>query len=249
MDEDEKKQPPGHLTLMSITSAGYKHYLTYLKKGGTSGISDIFGSAAVLFGQTANEAPKPTPLPKDRRWELETGDEPARRELYLAQITFNQCRELVEGLLSRCRAGDFGEPAQKLAKGGVSDACVDKAAKELACISIFLMILDQGGPEPVADWLQAFLGRAFLNVDQICAEPPAGDLMDTLAGEPFDYNVCKVAARGARSVLGIDETTASFEAAVQEPLWQSGNLRRDLLISALKAPITVISKELKSAGL
>ena len=237
LDQD----PPGHLGMMWLSSAGYKSYLTNLRKGGKSGISNMFGSAADILGPGS---PTGTPLSPDVP---PPAKERKKRYLYFALLINTLCRDFVNAYLAKIRSGELGAEASNVIQEGVPDSQITGVSKELTCISIFVMMLDQDCE--VSDWLQLCLGESFMAADRLGSEPSADSLMDALQSEPFDYGICDKTATNICRTLGLKKAGQAVRTPVHQFLVESGPQRRDCLQAALTESLESVLSKLAAAGL
>ncbi len=236
-----EQEPPGHLGMMWLSSAGYKSYLTNLRKGGKSGISNMFGSAADILGPGR---PAGTPLSPDVSPPVKEGRK--KRYLYFSLLINALCRDFVNAYLAKCRAGDLGAEASKVIQQGVPESQIKSISKELTCISIFVTMMDQDGEVP--DWLQLCLGESFLAADQLYSEPSADSLMEALQSEPFDYGICDKTATKICHSLGLQKAGQAAHTPVHQFLVESGLQRRDCLQQALTESLDSLLAKLATDG-
>ncbi len=232
------KQPPDHLAWMSLTSKGYSLYLNRLRKGGRSGISIMFGSAADLLG-TAE--PQPTPLTGGDALAPKNKEEFEKRALFLAYQARDFCRAFLEQHINRCLSGEFGEPIKEALSAGIPR--LDNALKELTCISVYLMMLDQGAQDSIPEWLLNVLGRGLQNTDNVISEPPASQILDSYASLA-DYSVCHTTAKKVSAQLGLSKFGPAAGEAIHQFLLDGGTDRCRLLTASLEEPFEKILQQL-----
>jgi hypothetical protein len=240
MESDEKQEQPEHMTLMAVAAKGYRYYIQQLKRGKKSGISGIFGSAEeILTGTT----PPPKPL---RDAQQPAADQFEARSLFLAYIADNGSRRFLDQYVVQCRLGKFGDDVLAKMTKPLPAALLCALSKEMSCVMIYLILLDQGHQHPAPDWLMRFFGAALRNTDRIAANPTAQRILETHT-TAADYGCCASVARDICKQLAIQNDLA--EEAIADFLLAGGDGRRELLQRSLDQPFDTISTALAQAEL
>lgn len=222
-------EAPAHLNIMSIAAQFQKFYVSSLKEGKHSGISDKFGKASALL---VPPIPEPTPI--------SSGLEPKNDSDFQnkAQILQNSMRKFCQNFLSRYledgRNGINGNSLRIALSRGSDDSAAKESLvlKELVCASLFIAVLDQGDVDEVPKWLQSFLGHSFIRSDQIIELPKAESIAYTY-GEMEDYEICKKVAERAVKSLGVNSYCDEAVLPLYQFLYRSGAQRRDLIQEVL----------------
>ncbi|HEY9868607.1 MAG TPA: hypothetical protein V6D08_05535 [Candidatus Obscuribacterales bacterium] len=240
---DEKEQPtrrasakieaPDHMFIWEAPARGYQMYLARLKKGGKSGISELFGSAEDVFSGTVEM--EPVPRLDTTNLQPESMDETKQRAAWFAQSVRKQCADFLREHVWSCQDGNFGKETQKQATAFDSDETFSAAVKHLCCVTVYLTALEQGALEKDAKWLQDFLGGSMSILDRMLVGPSVGQIM-----QKYDFfevpKVCQRAASHVGEMLGFGLVGDSAWNAVREFLLASGQERRSSLQAALERP-------------
>lgn len=216
LDEDV----PPNLTLFHVRARAYQQYVSGLKAGKRSGISDVFGSAEDIFSDETEVPPVNkmdfAPLPAG------TQDERQWRALFLVNRLRKRAKDILKEHLNRCRAGQYGEKTQKAAEPKVPAELVGVMSKEICCVYLHTTWLEQGlfEAEP-PQWLQELFALTVAAIDLEMDGAGVESAEETL--NRFDYcEVSKLAQKLSSSIgkhLGFG--------IVGEPAWN--DLRKQFL--------------------
>lgn len=232
-----KEEVPEAFRLQDLMSQAYKAKLERLKRGGVSGISEAFRSAADLFFEDT----EPVAPPKLDWVQLKPHDADLfARRAYLAHLMRVISRDIVNIYLDECQNGQFGPKIKAVADP--SDEVFSALIKELACVNICLTRMEQIDNESPA-WASDYLRESIPLLDSLVIGPAAVRLLQLVDGDSktktyraFTANLCRE--------LGFGE--------VGDPCWNFiyfkikgvGQLRYNILHSSLARPIEDIASEL-----
>lgn len=233
-------EAPDHLFDMELGVKSYQHYLTHLRKGGKSFVSEQFGSAEDLFSGGI-EIPTPTILDVSGL-KPESDNEFFTRALFFTQSVRKYCRDFLVDHIGRCMTGEFGTKACKISNQGVDPQGYSAAMKELICASIYLTSIEQSGTN-TPEWLGELLGAGLSVVDKLVVGPPVGQIMERLSAVQ-GYKCCQKAATSMCEGMQIGSVGCGTWTAINEFLHESCHMRYDVLKAALSEPVQVISEGL-----
>lgn len=247
MADDSTKDPeaPDHMFMFQARVKGYQIYMSRLKKGGTSGISDLFGSAEELFSDPVEVQPPPVlDLPASNP---PPADEMRPRAIYLGRKTRAGTGDFLRDHLERCERGELGTATKKKALAFEDTKAFSAAVKELACVSLYLTAIEQELLKAEGHWAQSLIGGAISAVDKMLAGPPAETIM-----EKYDFfeigKVCQKAASATGDRLGLGLVGDPAWNAVRKFLLGNGANRYQLLASTLSRTIEQLAEDLAHPG-
>jgi hypothetical protein len=171
---------PGHLTMQEISTKSYQTYLRHLKTGGKSGISDIFGSAADIFGGELNLQHE---LIDWAKWDK--GPELLRhRSTNLTSKVVFECGQFLDQLCQEIRCGALSTAQTK----DIPEERYSASLKGLCTAYLLLLSFEQIVDESVTPrWARVFLWDALQGMDEIMPLPPSvNDILNMLCQKDED---------------------------------------------------------------
>jgi hypothetical protein len=219
-------ETPSHLMMLRFRTLGYQKYVSGLKRGKTSGISDVFGSAEDFFADDVEIEPAP-------RLDLFTlepvgAEDYKRRAIFFAHFMRISCRDFLRDHICDCQEGAYGPEIKKQALLFDSDELFNDSLKELSGVSVYLTVLEQGVLEDESNWLQGFLSSSLNILDRMVVGPSLIAIM-----EKYDYfeipKVCQKAATSIGDRLDLGLLGDSAWSSVRRFLLTSGQARHDFL--------------------
>ncbi len=233
MSDNEKKRqlPPDHLAAQDISSLSYKDYVNRLKQGAKSGISDLLGSAADLFGDSSA-------LPVAPKLEIASLRPESERVLAssfqkLARCTAYDCREFLNRYVNDCENGMYGASIRQASTSPCVRANFDRALKFLVCTSIHLSAVEQIDPATGPDWLKELVFLCLCFADKLTDEPPLNAIMRYFTSDR--QQVCKAGANGVIRELALGQTGDDGWNAVLTYLRESGQKRFEFMKAVLSS--------------
>lgn len=237
-----EKSMPSSMILIHTRAQAYRRYVSGLKGGKRSGISQMFGSAEDLFSDDV-ELP-PTPKIDAAAIELGTREENQWRTLYLIDRLRKHANKMMKEHVRRCRAGEFGPETQKAFKP-VGAAVVSVVIKESCALYLYLTAIEQDVFEENApQWLQEYFGLAVSVLDMDLPGRSVEDIMSA-----FDYcDVGKLSQKLASSVgkhVGFGSVGEHAWNDLRKRILGDGPLRYGYFESSLTLPLSEIKRLLK----
>lgn len=245
-EDEESKQTPEHLAMMSWMAQGYRSHIDSLKRGARSGISRTFGSAADLLPLDLQE--KTPAADMDVVYSQPPEEEVAGRTLYLACLTRSQCREFLDAYLASCRNGELGQEVSQFLGPDISKEAFVAALKELTSVSVYLVLFDLGSPGSLPEWLTDFLGGSLGAIDFLMPEPSIAAIMTAYESVVKSHMyTCKRVSLSVCSTFGLGAAGWSAQAPINDFLLGSVAIRRDYMRKALEEPFEVVESKLKAS--
>lgn len=238
------KSMPSNMILIYARARAYQQYISGLKSGKKSGISQMFGSAEDLFSDDV-ELP-PTPKVDVAAVELGTQEESQWRSLYLVDQLQLHSNNMMKDHVGRCRSGSLGQEAMKAAKSKVDGETIKIVMKEVCSLYVYLIAIEQGVFESDApEWLQEFFGRSVSVTDM---EMPGRSVDEIMSG--FDYcEVGKLSQKLASSIgkhLGFGAVGEVAWNDLRKRILSDGMLRFELFERSLSLPLSDIKDHFNS---
>ncbi len=238
-DENENSnrndEAPGHLFLIEARAKGYQLYVERLKRGGKSGISEMFGSAEEVFAERIETQPVDTL--DVSQLAPPSSDEFEDRAIAYAQSVRKVSGDFLREHLWGCQDGKLGADVQKQATKYADDG-FSAVVKDMCCLMMYITTLEQGVFESKFQWYQQMFALSFKVIDQVLDGPSTAEIM-----RQYDYfEVSTVCQKGASRIgdrFGFGLVGTSAWSAVQKYLVTSGATRRELLRAALEDPLEV----------
>lgn len=231
---------PSHLNFFSIRAKGYQSYLSNLKGGGKSGISENFGCAETLFATTIDTPPVEI---LDTAGLAPTEEElPARANLFADKV-FEECYEYAMGFTQKAGKGEFGPEVKKANKKGIPLDQLAGAVKELSCVFAYLAAIEQqilDADEPT--WQQEVFGNIMVCLDKLLPDPTCDRVLGKYGNVDAEM-LCLKAATGFSQLLGISDLGDLGWVATHEYLVRSHTNRTKWLKQALESPVEVKASE------
>jgi hypothetical protein len=244
-EEDNQSPPfddaPDHLSLINMRAKSYQMQIAKLKAGARSGISHTFGAAEDLLSD-------PVEIPEIAKFDQTSVDpgvkERQLRAIFLTRQVIAICAALLKNHIDTSRRGDFGtEIEKKSLSRGIGNA-FDPALKELSCVWLYLIALEQGVmEEDVAPWFKEFFGTCMAAANNMLQGPPVPQIMQGY--ETYDPNkLCQKAASAVSRHLGFGEVGDRAWNDLRKRCLCAGPERLDLLTKALKTELSEVEKQL-----
>lgn len=246
MSDEQSRQKsgveaPDHFFMMEARAKGYQTYLSRLKKGGKSGISELFGSAEDVFSGPAEIEPVSgidfsgleAPNPEQRN----------KRAIFFAELVRQHCADFLREHVWACQDGKFGSQTQKTAQRFESDEEFSAVVKDLTCVSLYITAIEQRILDSKVDWLQSLFSFSMAMLDRIVTGPSVPEIMSR-----YDYfevpKLCQKAASSVGERLGFGLVGTPAWSGVHDFLAKSGPARREALQQALTSPIERVLEEI-----
>lgn len=172
-------------------------------------------------------------------------EESAERAMYLTSATLAGCADFLQSLLLAFRNGQFGEALSRAAARSFSDQEFMSAVKELACVSIYLTVLEQGG-QSCPQWLTGYLFTSLRSTDKLPHGTRARELMQVHEFVAGAENICADAAAAACRCLGLSAQSAQAAAPMAQFLMDNTAYRAQLLAYSLTQPLDVLHRHIES---
>lgn len=241
--QDLDKAMPSSMILIYARARAYQKYISGLKGGKRSGISQMFGSAEDLFSDEF-ELP-PTPKIDVAAIENGTQEENQWRALYLVDTLQKHADQLMREHIGRCRSGEFGSETSKSSKEKIQPEKVRTVVKEFCALYLYLAAIEQGVfDEGAPEWLQQFFG---LSISILDMDIPGRSVEEIMSG--FDYcDVAKLAQKLSSSIgrhLGFGSVGELAWNDFRKRVLCDGLLRFDFFDRTLKTSLPEIKAHLK----
>lgn len=236
------KAMPGSMILIYARARAYQQYISGLKGGKRSGISQVFGSAEDLFSDEF-EIP---PTPKIDVAAIEYGTEENQwRALFLADILQGHAQQVLKDHIARCRSGEFGQQTAKASKDKIKQETVPMVVKEFCSLYLYLAAIEQGVlEEATPEWLQEFFGLSISILDMDFPGRSVDEIMQS-----FDYcDVGKLSQKLASSIgrhLGFGLVGEFAWNNFRKRILSDGLLRFEFFERSLKTPLSEIKELLQ----
>ena len=235
----EKPDAPSHMLLLAARARAYQDYMSQLKGGSRSGISDVFGSAEDLFSAPVDVPP----VLKLDTTKLRPGeDELPLRSFYLARLHIKAAQAFLTAHMSACRRGDYGDFARQQAQKDVPTPVLSAAAKALSCVTGYLTALEQGIlDESDETWQQEIFGNFMLALDKLLPEPSCDEVLQQYGQFEFS-KICQKLPSGLAVTIGFGETGDPSWNAFRQFLLCGGNERHDIWKNSLALSVDQLNQ-------
>jgi hypothetical protein len=172
-------------------------------------------------------------------------DDRNRRALFYCHCLNLYGRRILELLINRVDAGEFGESVRDQLSS-LGDWQVEAASKIWACINLHIAGLDHGGADSPA-WLLYFFSEAMQEADELFTEPPAIEVIARHGSFKRERMIKDVAAHIA-DTLGLKNDREKLLAEIAGLLQASTPYRAELLTFALSQPPEALRNHLEMLG-
>lgn len=246
MADPDELEAPEHLGIMSAMSDGYKYYVGYLKQGGTSGISSIFGSADDLLspGSDPKSAPQETGFDINKIAPI-SDDDAGKRIMFLAEAVNHDSRRFLGSFSVEAQTGSYGEDFTELARVGISNKAFKSALKHLTCVNVYLLALNTGEFGRLPSWFQSFIGACTDMIDILNFGPKVEQILQPYTSTSEEAAIEKAVTAVAHTLgLGTLQNIASVP--LREFLLSYKTQRSERLRTALTMPIADLLEELQA---
>lgn len=236
----QKPKPmPASVSLMYMRAKAYQYYVSGLKSGRRSGISNMFGSAEDLFSDNI-ELP-PTPVVDVAAIDFGSSEEMQWRALFLVDRLQRHADSLMRNHVGRCRSGEYGNEVKKAAQAKVEPEKVKVVIKEFCAVYLYLLAIEQGVLEAGESnqSLQEFFAIAVSVIDVDMPGRSTEEIMSS-----FDYfDVGKLAQKLSSSIgkhLGFGQVGETAWNDLRKQLLSDGPTRFELFNTCLELPLSEI---------
>jgi hypothetical protein len=173
-------------------------------------------------------------------------EESLKRALVYCHCLHAYSKRHIEALLTRVRAGEFGEGFNHIVESGISDYSFGKALKILTCISVHIVGLDrcgQNGP----NWLIDFLFETLRETDNLFPDPGAEEIIQRHGSCLKGQMIHGIAIDACEALgLGAGEKSLAPAAALEQSLSGAGPYLSELLVFALSQPFDALRNHLQT---
>ncbi len=237
-NEEHKGSAPSHLNMLQVRVKGYQAYMSKLKGGGRSGISENFGSAEALFASPI-DAP-PIQILDTSTLQPSEEELPVRANTF-ADLIFEAGYEFAMDHTRKCSNGLYGPDVAKIAKKGIPVSQLGSAVKEISCVVAYLTALEQKILDSEEQtWQQELFGNIMMCLDKLLPDPSC-DVVLGKYGHLDAELLCLKAATGFGQLLGVSEMGDLAWSATREYLVLSSPTRFSYLKQALENNIVTKS--------
>jgi hypothetical protein len=238
------EQMPGHLIMQKVSAKSYQDYMGKLKRGGSSGISDVFGQASEIFGGRIAEE-------TDRLDLASFADAPAeldRRAAYLVAAIYDGCKGFLsrfavqpnEHSHSNTESMGTGSKTGKEESGSGAPSKLDSALKGLVTANLMLLALEQSERGATPPWFASFLGQIFKEADRILPTPTLNEVLYVISKGGVSTEpgvIARDAATSVTNILGAGAVGESAWSDLHNALTGASKLRYSLLKNVLEQPV------------
>ena len=173
-------------------------------------------------------------------------EDAVRRALFYCHALQSYCKKQVDALIEHGLAGDFGGEVAAVCEAGIPGWSLERALKELTCISLHLAGLDQASENPPA-WLMDFLFESLGEADLLFPEPSAAEVIQQ-HGSWKEERMTHDAAVSICLSLGFGEKSEQAALPISDFLTGARPYRSELLVFALSQPPEVLRHHLMLFG-
>jgi hypothetical protein len=183
-------------------------------------------------------------LPFDRL-QPQDDDDRNRRSLFYCHCLHLYTKRLLDLMVNRADAGEFGEPVATSVPL-LADWQLESASKILTCINLHLAGLDHGGSDSPA-WLLYFFSEAMTEADELFPEPSAMEIIAKHGSWKREKMIRDVATH-VREVLGFTDDVEKLQHELEANLQASNTYTAELLLFALSQPPDALRRHLEMSG-